>query len=121
MRFASMPDRRDRGATLSNARQHSTRLAVEALEDRTVPSTLFVTSLLDSGAGSLRAAVERANQLRGSDTIVFTRAGTINLITPLSLTDGSTIIDGTTAPGYAGAPVVVLHGRGAASGVNGLT
>jgi hypothetical protein len=41
---------------------------VEALEDRTLLSTLTVLNNLDSGAGSLRDAISRA---RSGDTIVF--------------------------------------------------
>ena len=44
------------------------RLRLEALEDRWVPSTLTVTSNLDSGAGSLRADIAAAHN---GDTIVF--------------------------------------------------
>ena len=48
------------------------RLALERLEDRTVPSTLTVTNLNDSGAGSLRAALASANAQPDADFIVFT-------------------------------------------------
>ena len=41
---------------------------LEALEDRTVPSTLTVLNNLDSGAGSLRDAIAQANS---GDTIAF--------------------------------------------------
>jgi hypothetical protein len=44
------------------------RLLLEALEDRTMPSTLTVLNNLDSGAGSLRDTIGRA---RDGDTIVF--------------------------------------------------
>src|SRR5262249_32499967 len=44
------------------------RPSVEALEDRWVPSTLTVTNDLDSGAGSLRAAL---NAIHSGDTINF--------------------------------------------------
>src|SRR5690242_16363485 len=39
----------------------SPRLRVDPLDDRCLPSTFTVTNLLDSGAGSLRAAVAAAN------------------------------------------------------------
>jgi hypothetical protein len=44
------------------------RPRLEALEDRTVPSTLTVLNNLDSGAGSLRATIAAATP---GDTIVF--------------------------------------------------
>ncbi len=49
-----------------------TRLAVEALEDRLVPSTYTVLNTLGDGSvGSLRWAVGQANSHPGADTIVF--------------------------------------------------
>jgi hypothetical protein len=44
------------------------RPLLEALEDRTVPSTLTVLTTLDSGAGSLRAVITAA---KSGDAIVF--------------------------------------------------
>ncbi len=55
---------------------------LEVLEDRACPSTLFpVTNLLDSGPGSLRAAITAANATAGVDLINFTPGlhGTIKL------------------------------------------
>ena len=68
------------------------RPAVEALEDRTVPSTFTVNTAVDSidafpgdgvardsfGRTSLRAAVMEANALPGADTIILP-AGTYAL------------------------------------------
>lgn len=82
-----------------------------------------VTNLNDAGAGSLAAAVVCANNNPGPDTITFQVAGTINQTFQLpTLTDttGGTLIDGTTAPGYSGAPVIVLDGPGTGSFVRGL-
>ncbi|HMF20135.1 MAG TPA: hypothetical protein VKE98_23205 [Gemmataceae bacterium] len=48
------------------------RPTLEALEDRCVPSTLTVTNNLDSGKGSLRYEIARAEKsAAGKDTIVF--------------------------------------------------
>src|SRR5262245_53815679 len=71
---------------------------IEALGDRIVPSTFHVTTLADSGAGSLRAAVARANARPGADTIDFQPGltGTIALTGgQLDLTDDVKI----TGPG----------------------
>ena len=75
-------------------------------------TTFDVTNLNDSGAGSLRAAINAANaQPVGSpSTIDFTVAGTITLASALPSIDRTVTIDATTAPGYAaGAPVVELN------------
>src|SRR5262245_16439149 len=56
------------------------RPRVEALEDRTVPSTFTVSTLLDDGsAGSLRDAITQANGHAGADAIDFSVTGTITL------------------------------------------
>src|SRR4051795_4540540 len=66
---------------------------VTALEDRTVPSTITVQNLNDSGPGSLRAAVTAANANPNPDTINFAANlhGTITLATELSITHDLTI------------------------------
>src|SRR4051812_13714976 len=55
----------------------------EALEDRTVPSTLTVLNDHDSGPGSLRQAILDANAAPGPDTIVFA-----NSVHQITLTSG---------------------------------
>src|SRR5262249_41692755 len=48
-----------------------TKPRVEALESRVAPATFTVTSLADSGAGSLRDALAKADNRLGPDTIKF--------------------------------------------------
>jgi hypothetical protein len=60
------------------------RLSLEALEDRTVPSTFVVDRLTDTGAGEglagdLRYCLGQANANPGDDSITFSVTGTINL------------------------------------------
>ena len=95
------------------------RLLVEALEDRAVPATFAVSTLADSGDGSLRAAVTLANAAPDADTIVFDGAavgGTITLATvggtqfgpnalevtsPITITGGGeTIARGGAVPNF---------------------
>jgi hypothetical protein len=70
-----------------------TRLHLEFLDDRTLPSTFTVLNLADSGDGSLRAAVLAAEANPGPDLINFAPAltGTITLTTELSITEDLTI------------------------------
>src|SRR6516162_11849780 len=61
----------------ASQRRRSFRPCLEGLEDRCVPSTLFVTSNADNGAaGTLRSAVQQAKK---NDTIVIETTQTIVL------------------------------------------
>nr|MDJ0834698.1 DUF4347 domain-containing protein [Gammaproteobacteria bacterium] len=80
-------------------------------------ATYSVTSLADSGAGSLRDAITQVNGGSGGDTIEFSVAGTINLSSALPAITQQVMIDGSTAPGYSGAPIVELHGSGSGDGI----
>jgi predicted outer membrane repeat protein len=58
-------------------------------------ATFTVTTLADSGTGSLRDAIALANASGGADTITFDESlagGTINLSSVLGVTDGLTIV-----------------------------
>jgi hypothetical protein len=86
---------------------------VETLEGRQLLATFAVTSLGDSGSGTLRQAIVQANRTPGPDTIEFDVAGTIRVgrASLPAITD-PVKIDGTTAPGFAGSPVVTVDFRG---------
>ena len=90
----------------------------------TVLSALIVTNTLDSGAGSLRAAIQYANATAGVQTISFNIPGagvhTIQPLSPLPFVTGAVIIDGTTQPGYGGAPLVEINGASAGAAADGL-
>src|SRR5262249_57663174 len=68
----SQRTRRDRGRRPKQHRGLGFTPRLEALEDRTVPSTFLVENLADSGPGSLRQAVLDANAQPGTDQIFFT-------------------------------------------------
>jgi hypothetical protein len=83
-------------------------------------ATFTVSNISDAGAGSLRKAILDANANPGADDIDFSIAGTIQPLTALPDITDAVNMDATTAPGYAGAPLVELDGQLFASG-NGLT
>jgi uncharacterized repeat protein (TIGR01451 family)/CSLREA domain-containing protein len=67
------------------------------------------------GVCTLRAAIEEANAHAGADTIAFSVAGTLMPVSDYPVIVQQTIIDGRTAPGYDGTPVVAI-GRAARAG-----
>ena len=89
-------------------------------------STFPVTNLNDAGAGSLRRAIIASNQL-GPDTIDFDVAGTIQIgKRSLPAITSNVTIDGSTAPSFAGSPVVTVNFQGSkgfrfAAGADGST
>src|SRR6516162_6940645 len=102
------------------------RPALEMLEGRALPSTFAVTNVLDHGAGSLRAAMLNVNRdtVNQVDVIDFNIAGrgahTINLLSELPVLRHPVNIDGTSQPGYAGSPLIVLNGSTIAGGGDGM-
>jgi uncharacterized protein (TIGR03437 family) len=79
----------------------------------TAPQAVFtVTNANDGGAGSLRQAITDANNNPGADSIVFRIDGgglaTINAASPYPTITEAVTIDGTTQPGFAGSPLIVL-------------
>ncbi|MBK5258222.1 MAG: right-handed parallel beta-helix repeat-containing protein [Thermoanaerobaculia bacterium] len=61
---------------------------------------------------TLRAAIMEANAHLGADSIDFSVAGTITPATALPPIGETVAINAMTAPGYVGAPVVVIDGAG---------
>src|SRR4051794_822725 len=107
-----------RSTSVGAKKLRRTTPGLETVEDRVLMSTIIVSNLNDSGAGSLRRAIIDSNAAPGSDLITFSVAGTIAL-TSAKLPDITSPVDinATTAPNYAGAPVVALD----ANGFAGLT
>src|SRR5262249_45645916 len=70
--------RRPARMTQATARRSSVPW-LEPLEDRAVPAVFPVTTLADSGAGSLRQAILDANATPGDDTIPVQVNGAISL------------------------------------------
>ncbi len=93
------------------SRRRAKPCVVESLESRALLSTLTVSSIGDTGPGTLRAAIEQANLDATQDTITFAPSitGTINLSSALPNLSAKTIIDG---PG----PSVLTIARSDAAG-----
>ncbi len=87
-------------------------------------SSLSVTTIDDSGPGSLRQAILDANSTAGLDTIEFDIPGTglhvISLASPLPEVTAPLAIDATTEPDFTGVPVIQLNGSLAGSAADGL-
>ncbi|HLG16764.1 MAG TPA: BACON domain-containing carbohydrate-binding protein [Blastocatellia bacterium] len=85
-----------------------------------VAMTFTVTTINDSGPGSLRQAILDSNSNAGADSIGFaigTGPQTIILSGDLPQITDPVTIDGTTQPGFAGTPIVTLPGSGTVSGI----
>ena len=80
-----------------------------------------VTNTSDASGGSLRRAIEMRDSLSGFGIIHFNLPGvgvhTFNLVTALPPMTRSTIVDGTTQPGYAGTPLIEIRGLGSGVGL----
>jgi hypothetical protein len=110
----------NRGSKPRADRRPATRFrpGLEELEDRWLPSQvgLTVTSLADSGPGTLRAAIQTADAGSHSDkfTIGISVTGTINLDSPLPDLNNSIAIQG---PGAANLTVERAAGASFASAI----
>ena len=82
--------------------------------ERTRPDvTVAVTTLNDFGPGSLREAILTVNQRQASRAaITFAVSGTIRLVSDFPVVSARVAIDGTSAPQYAGKPVVEVNANG---------
>ncbi|MFI5454651.1 MAG: FG-GAP-like repeat-containing protein [Isosphaerales bacterium] len=114
--------------------QGNATLSIDAGSDGATPvqvpivvtdGVFVVTTTADNGPGSLRQAILDSNAVTGgTNTVDFDIAGpgaqTISLLSPLPPITTSVLIDGTSQPGYAGAPLIELSGTQAGTG-NGLT
>ena len=100
----------------SGARRRTVRgWSIERLEGRALLSTITVSNTDDAGAGSLRAAIEQANQDAAQDTITFAPSvtGTISLSSALpDLSAGMNVI----GPG----PSALTVARNGANGTPGF-
>jgi hemoglobin-like flavoprotein len=90
-------------------------------------ATFHVTNTNDSGAGSLREAINQSNMLDPAtpnliDFQILPAGGvkTISLLSELPWITSSVVIDGTTQPGYAGAPLIELDGSNTGNNTTGL-
>jgi hypothetical protein len=94
---------------------------LEPLESRAVPAVLLVTNSNDFGAGSLRAAINSANQTSAADTIEFNIPGsgvhTINVSSqlPQIASNRPLTIDGWSQPGFTSAPLIQISSASGAS------
>ena len=88
----------------------STLIAGLSATSRAEAATFIVNNTNDSGAGSLRQAIVDSNALGGTNAIDFSVVGTINLLSALPNITSTLTVDGSTAPGFAGTPVIFLNG-----------
>ncbi len=113
-------------ATAAEADPHVADNRGEATIDVTgQPVNLVVTNQNDTGPGSLRQNVIDANANVGfTNTITFNLGGTgpfsIDLFSQLPPLTNPVVIDGTTQPGYAGAPRIQISGANIAGAPQGL-
>jgi hypothetical protein len=101
-------------------------LCIGALGPQAASAATFeVTKTVDDGsAGTLRWAIDQANNTAGADRITFGISSglkTIAVTSPLPTITEAVEIDATTQPGYAGTPLIELDGTGAGTDANGLS
>src|SRR5687768_10508743 len=94
-------------------------LAVCANFEPALAVTFTVTTVNDSGPGSLRQAILDSNATSTAFNVINfsigTGAQTISPLSPLPRISNPVTIDGTTQPGYAGKPIIEIEGSQAGS------
>jgi hypothetical protein len=96
---------------------------MEPMEDRVLFATILVTNTNNSGGGSLRDAMLRANKSSDADVIQFkigTGRRSIAPLTALPQLKYVTSLDGSTQGGYAGKPLIEIRGDRMGSTTAGL-
>jgi titin len=96
---------------------------LEPLEERRLLAGYAVTTVADSGPGSLRQAILDSNAHPGANSICFAIGSGAQTIAPASALPTITVpvvLDATQQPGFAGHPLIELDGSNAGSGANGL-
>ena len=86
-------------------------------------ATFTVLNTNASGVGSLHQAMLDANASDGPDVIEFQIVSgglTISPTNPLPLLTDPVTLDGSTQPGFAGAPLIELNGSAAGAAADGL-
>ena len=109
--------------TVAHIPPSSSPPVMEAMEDRVLFATLLVTNTNDSGAGSLRAAMLKANQYSNADVIQFKIGSGLKTISPRSALPQLkyvTSLDGSTQGGYAGRPLIEIRGDRAGTSAYGI-
>ena len=89
------------------------------------PRTFVVTNTADSGAGSLRQAIQGVNgNTNAGGFITFNIPGTapftITPASPFPAITETVLIDGTTQPGFSVSPVIEISGANAGAAADGL-
>jgi hypothetical protein len=92
---------------------------------RVIPYRLYVLNTNDSGPGSLRQAMLDANASPDQNLILFNVPGAgaqvIQPLSPLPQISSPVTIDGSSQPGYAGTPLIVINGSLISTNADGLT
>jgi hypothetical protein len=119
---AGAPDTDQRGP--GYARTIGGTIDIGAFEVQTT-QVFPVTTTNDAGAGSLRQAILDADASPGYHVLTFDLPGssvpTIAPSSPLPALTVPVFVNGTSQPGFAGAPLIVLNGANAGAGADGLT